>query len=359
MISDSRKILNFFSVKRIIFPVVIGLAGVLYLLWSSLDLDSIQQMNWGDSAIFWMLIAVFMMVIRDFAYMYRIRILTNNQISWRNSFDVIMLWEFASAITPSVVGGAGIAIFIINKEKISLGRSTALVMTTAFLDELFYVIMVPAVILLAGIENIFPNDSGGSFFGWLLSIQSLFLVGYGFILLLTSVMLYATFFNPQGIKNLMVKICRLGVLKRWRKSAEQTGDDLIVTSRDLKDKPFIFWIKAFGATFFAWTARFWVVNFIILAFSQSNSISHFGIYARQLIMWVVMLISPTPGSSGVAEVLFPQFLGEFISGAPSEVLGVIWRVLGYWPYLLIGVIVLPKWIQRVFLKRKLIKFKSQ
>ena len=134
--------------------MLIGLAGVLYLLWSSLDLVSIQQMNWRSSAIFWMLIAVFMMVIRDFAYMYRIRILTNNEISWRNSFDVIMLWEFASAITPSVVGGAGIAIFIINKEKISLGRSTALVMTTAFLDELFYVLMVPAVILLAGIENI-------------------------------------------------------------------------------------------------------------------------------------------------------------------------------------------------------------
>ena len=122
MISDSRKILNFFSVKRIIFPVIIGLAGVLYLLWSSLDLDSIQQMNWRSSAIFWMLIAVLMIVIRDLAYMYRLRILTNNEISWRNSFDVIMLWEFASAITPSVVGGAGIAIFIINKEKISLGR---------------------------------------------------------------------------------------------------------------------------------------------------------------------------------------------------------------------------------------------
>ena len=54
-------------------------------------------------------------------------------------------------------------------------------------------------------------------------------------------------------------------------------------------------------------------------------------------MWVIMLISPTPGSAGVAEVLFPQFLGDYIANASPEGLGLIWRILSYWPYLLIGV----------------------
>ena len=60
-----------------------------------------------------------MVVIRDLGYMYRIRVLTDKYLSWRKSFDVIMLWEFASALTPSVVGGSGIAIFILNREKIN------------------------------------------------------------------------------------------------------------------------------------------------------------------------------------------------------------------------------------------------
>ena len=78
-----------------------------------------------------------MMACRDLAYMYRIRVLTDNEISWRNSFDTIMLWEFASAISPSIVGGSGVAIYIVNKEGVKIGRSTAVVMVSALLDEPF------------------------------------------------------------------------------------------------------------------------------------------------------------------------------------------------------------------------------
>ena len=71
--------------------------------------------------------------------MFRIRLLTDNKIKWRNSFDVIMLWEFASALTPSVVGGSAVALFIVNKEIKNIGKATAIVMITALLDELFYI----------------------------------------------------------------------------------------------------------------------------------------------------------------------------------------------------------------------------
>ncbi len=72
--------------------------------------------------------------------MYRIRLLTDKQLSWRNSFHVIMLWEFASSVTPpSIVGGSAVALFIVTKEGIKPGRATAIVMITALLDELFFI----------------------------------------------------------------------------------------------------------------------------------------------------------------------------------------------------------------------------
>lgn len=40
-------------------------------------------------------------------------VLSDGHLSWRQSFNVTFLWEFASALTPSVVGGSGIAMFII------------------------------------------------------------------------------------------------------------------------------------------------------------------------------------------------------------------------------------------------------
>ena len=36
-----------------------------------------------------------------------------------------MLWEFGSAVTPASVGGITLALFILNKEKISFGKGAA------------------------------------------------------------------------------------------------------------------------------------------------------------------------------------------------------------------------------------------
>ena len=40
----------------------------------------------------------------------------------------------------------------------STGRSAATVLATALLDELFYVIAVPVIVLIAGIDAFFPKE---------------------------------------------------------------------------------------------------------------------------------------------------------------------------------------------------------
>ena len=69
-----------------------------------------------------------------------------------------MLWEFASAIAPAILGGGfAFAILIINKEKISFGKSISVVMFTSFLDGLFFAIVAPLVYFIAGREGLFSN----------------------------------------------------------------------------------------------------------------------------------------------------------------------------------------------------------
>jgi glycosyltransferase 2 family protein len=65
-------------------------------------------------------------------------------------------------------------------------------------------------------------------------------------------------------------------------------------------------------------------------------------------MWIVMLVSPTPGGTGVAELTFLGFLREFVPNGLESALALLWRIITYYPYLFIGAIVLPKWIKRVF-----------
>ena len=353
MDTELNKVLRFFQLKRIIIPLVLGLGVASFLLIRDFNKDAFLQIHWSVYTFLWLFLALCLQAIRDLAYMYRLRVLTDRKISWRHSFDVIMLWEFASSITPSIVGGSAIALFIVNKEGISMGRTTAIVMITAMLDELFYITMVPVVILVIGIDNLFVSDAG---FLMNLGGEQAFIFGYIFILALTTIITSAIFISPKGFKKLIVALASLPILKRWKHKAVQTGDDIITTSREMKGKSFMFWFKAFGATVFSWSARFWVVNALIMAFRTSaDQFMHIGdqflIYGRQLVMWVILLVSPTPGGSGVAEYAFPLFLGDFIPAGLETALGLLWRLFSYYPYLFIGFFILPFWIRRVYSKK--------
>jgi cystathionine gamma-lyase len=132
-----------------------------------------------------------------------------------------MLWEFASAMTPSVVGGSGIAMFIIGREGIALGRATAIVLVTAMMDELFYVVAVPIVFLAVGMENLFPAQLDHAFWG--LPIKSIFWIGYGFIMLLVLIVFYSIFFKPRAFKFVLLKIFKLPFLRRWRPGVIRVG----------------------------------------------------------------------------------------------------------------------------------------
>jgi len=351
--SENPRALKLFSPKRIAITIAIGLIAATYLVARNFKLEYFESIEWSWNSTFWIFVAFVMMACRDLAYMYRIRILTDNEISWRHSFDTIMLWEFASAISPSIVGGSGVAIYIVNKEGVKMGRSTAVVMISALLDELFYILTVPLVILLVGYEAIFqfeiPSQALNGMVGEY-GIQGVFLAGYLFIVLLTSIITFAVFYRPRGFKWILLQVFRLPFLRKWRHDASDTGDDIMITSRELKGKPFSFWFKAFASTVVSWTARFWVVNFLILAFVSVDD--HLLIYARQLVMWVIMLISPTPGSTGVAEVAFSGFLREFIPIGLTGALALLWRLVSYYPYLFIGAIILPKWIKRTHRSKK-------
>ena len=334
--------------SKIILPIIIGLGMALWLMLRDINADTFSFFEWSVATVFWIIISFMMMVIRDLAYMWRIRILTNKEISWRNTFDVIMLWEFSSAISPSVVGGTGPAIYFLYKEGLNMGKSTAVVLTAIFFDELFFVLMVPLMVFIFG-DMAFPIEE----LSVLSHLQIYFWFAYGAITAYTLLLFYALFINPYTIKRLLSFVFLLPFLRRWRLGARKLSNQLVITSNEFKDRSLFFWIKSFIATIFSWTARYWVINFIFLAFffEHIGWTEHFLIYARQLTMWIILLISPTPGGSGIAEFVFSDFLGDIIPNLEWAIpLAVIWRLISYYPYLFIGAIVLPSWLRKVFKK---------
>ena len=330
---------------KIILPMVIGLAIVGWMVYRDVDSEVLSNFHFTWYTALWITIAFLFMVGRDVGYMIRVRLFSRNELNWRQAFRVIMLWEFTSAITPSAVGGTTVATVFIHKEGLSVGKSATIVMLTAFFDELYFAIVFPILILIVGNTALFDNELGSHLmiFAW---------IGYALKSALLIPIVYGLFINPQGLKNLIVKVFRLRFLRRWKEGAERTGNDIILSSREIKKYRPLFWIKSFLATYMSWTSRFLVINALLMAFFTFSE--HFLLYARQLVMWLMLVVAPTPGGSGFAEVLFQNFLGDIIPVDPATQLGtaamlaVLWRIVTYYPYLTMGALIVPRWLDKSF-----------
>ena len=80
-----------------------------------------------------------------------------------------------------------------------------------------------------------------------------------------------------------------------------------------------FWLKACSSTFLSWSSRYLVANALIMAFFAVSD--QFLLFARQLVIWIMMLVMPTPGGSGFAEYVFSSYCSDLISVSPAMQLG--------------------------------------
>jgi uncharacterized protein (TIRG00374 family) len=346
---DNKKIFQTLNPNKVWVPILIGLAIVFAMFYFDPNLTTENLRVVVDVSPFFIILSILVIFIRDFGYVYRIRELTDRHLTWTRSFYVIILWEFASAVTPSVVGGTAVAMFILNKEGIKMGKAIAYVMVTAILDNLFFVIGAPIILFFAK-GNIFPESKllesqlGNS-------LQALFWISYALYASYSFVMAAALFYKPRVFKWVLIKLFSIRFLRKWKNDAQEYGDQIIEASKLLRGKNYSYWGKIIGATIVVWSARYLMLNALMGAFVPLDLFDNIIVFARQVIMWIVMMISPTPGSSGTAEFFYGQFFEQFL-GKYTFVTSIIWRLLSYYPYLILGAIFLPRWIRQVFFNKK-------
>ena len=357
---DAKKLKKAFRRRNIVIPTLIGLGVAFYMIYDSFDESAFKGLTFSFQVVIFFCLAFGMILFRDIAYMFRLRLLSRKKIGWKKVFQDIMLWEFSSSITPSVVGGSAVAVFILYKEKLSLGKSTAIVMVTAFLDELFFIVMVPLLFVFFPVEQLFISGKLFDFaeFDFADEAKVIFITSYSLILLYTSFITTALFIFPRKFHTILTYFSERKFMSRWKNKIAKFANDIFTASKEMRGENFFFWAKAILTTFLSWTGRFWVVNFILLAALASSNdellifSEHLLVYARQLVMWIFMLISPTPGAAGVAELVFSNYLNEFTPIGLAATLGLIWRLVSYYLYIIVGVIVLPQWFKRIFAKEE-------
>lgn len=337
-----------FSAWKVLLPVFIGVGVVIYMFLHDANANNIRgilsEINVDAHLIIFVILAWLFMFGRDFGLSWRFRALTDKELTWGQAFKIDFLCEFTSAVTPSAVGGSSLGMVFLNSQGIEIGRATTLMITTLFLDELFFVIACPLVVLFTPAAELFDATGIGFSHG----IKWTFWTVYVGITVWTAILFMGIIVKPLWIRIFFTKLFSIRWLTKWKSSVIRLADNMQATSVELKKKPARFWLEVFGGTALSWTSRFLVVNALFIAFLPSTLTDQWIILAKQFIIWVVLMISPTPGGSGISEYLFSEYYGVLVPSAGiALILAICWRVISYYVYLLVGCFIVPEWIKNV------------
>lgn len=347
IVHGTTKGIHEFKVWRLMIPIVIGLGATVWMFYHEFasQKDFHFEMSWwvALSAV----VGLVCMGIRDLANIQRFRMLTRPEnLSWLQAFRINLLTEFSSAITPSAVGGSSLVVAFFKGEGISLGRSTAVMMSGLFLDQLFFVLTCPLMLYCFPAEELWGASSSiGA------TVEGLLKGVYFLLLAWCSILFLALFVAPVHIRKILNYLAAHGPLKRFGKGLKEFGDNLVESSQQLQHNSLWFWLKAFAVTAVNWTARYAVVCALLWTFAP-NFGDQLIILVRQLMCWIVMTISPSPGGAGFSEYLFKTYYADYVSTAGDIlIMACLWRVVTYYVYLIGGFILLPGWFKDKVLKR--------
>lgn len=299
---------------------ILGMGIVVYLTYTPGVLEHLKLKRLPGLGI-----AIVVSFMRVWLSAAKIRYLAERQLNWIQSFRVQLSWDFVSSVTPSTIGGAPIATFVMSKEGLKLGQSTAIILYGVLLDQLWFALAIP-ILLVAGIYyEVVPSNIG------LVGEASMLLI-YAALLTYAGLLAYGVLKNPTMLKRVIKSVFKLPILRRWKEQVEEEADNLEEYSHELRKKPFSFLAKAFFLSTSSWLCRIALPTIVILSLLPANELLSL---LRSLAMNLAFLIMPTPGGSGGVEGLFAIFQGPLIDRKAFIGLAVFaWRIISY--YISIG-----------------------
>ena len=335
--AKARKVLN---PKSVWLPVLIGFCIVAYLAYQDDQFSRESLQLFSDFRASHLLLVALFILLKDGLNAFRIKLLSHSQIDLYPAIRIVLLWEFAIAVTPPIIGAAAVLVFIIFKEGQPFGKALAYTLLLAILDNLFFLTASPIVIWTTA-GAVFPQiESADSWLGE--GVSQIFWLSYSSVAFYTAFMLSALLFFPKTVRRLLSIFMNWPLLIRWKAAVMKQSDELILASQVLKGQSLIYWLKLLGITYLIWIAKFALVNAWVAGFTDQGVQDQFLILGRHLIMWVVMLFSPSPGNAGTAEFIFPIFFEDF-AARYSFISGLLWRLSTYYPYLIAGILLIPRW----------------
>lgn len=322
--SASGPLISFKYLALSISLSIISMGVVIYLTYSPGVLEHLKPKRLPG-----LVLAIAVTLLKVYFSAAKIRFLADKAISKMAAIRIALTWDFASAITPSTIGGAPVATFAMAREGMKLGKSSAIVLYGVLLDQFWYALAVPILIISSIYYQVLPEEIGlvGNITMILIYIS---LLAYGGLLA------YGLLINPSALKKIVNVVFRLPFLRKYSAKIRTEAENLEKYSIELRKKPISFVLKAFFLSTMSWLCRIAIPVIVVLSLLPANEIL---LVLRSLAMNLAFLVIPTPGGSGGVEGLFAIFLGPLIERSGFIGLAVfVWRIITYYISIGIGII---------------------
>lgn len=249
-----------------------------------------------------------------------------------------LAWDFFSSVTPSVVGGGPVAAFYVARdEDIAVGESAALIFFCVLLDQLWFLVAIPLLVLATFTIDLLPEAAGTVGLWGLLAY-------FAGVLAWSAVYAYATLVRPRLLVEITDWCFRWPYLRRFRDTIMREMRSYFRRARHLGSRSATFYVQGFFLTALTWLARYALVVFVVRSVHATDTLL---LFARSAAMLLVGLVMPTPGGSGGLEGLYALFIGPLMPEALVAPTLLTWRFLGYYLFIALGAYLFLHQLQRL------------
>lgn len=249
-------------------------------------------------------------------------------VSFIDALEIVTSSVFLASITPSSAGGEPLRVHLLSKRYMPVGKATAVVVTERLLDAIFILIVSPIAVYFLRNRMNDPGLDALLVLGAVTILGLIFLMVYSVkrpgklvnvIHMFSSVL--SRFTGKTRIKNLPQRI---------EKEVEHFSESSHVYLND--GRRGLFYGMIFTIIF--WVLEFALIPVLLLGLGSQPFVLY--AFATQVLLFILLIVPATPGSSGIAEFGATTLFSTFVPAYMLGVLVIIWRAFTFYINLLIG-----------------------
>ena len=331
--------------RRIFWPLLLSISVLLVIAYFTFDPEEFRQLELMRRLNPWLAAAALgTLVLRVFFGGWRLSYVSDGRLDLMAGIRGQLAWDFFSNVTPSAVGGGPVAAFYVARDRgIPFGEATAFMLFSVLLDQFWFVLTVPLMLISAFYLDLFPGSIGLA--------GALTMIGY-FIGMMTwsAFFAYAMLFRPVLLEQGADRLFRLRWLRRFHARVMGEMGQLRHRAEALSRQPPRFFVNGFLLTMGGWISRYLLVVLIVWSVYPQLDVILF--FMRSVAMMLGSLILPTPGGAGGLEGFYVLFLGPPLM--PQTLVAptlLTWRILGYYLFVALG-LALPLYQARKALRQR-------